>query len=35
MQTFQDLKKILKQVQKDGAQGLAPLKVAWMVFKYM
>ena len=28
MQTFQDLKKILKQVQKDGAQGLSPLKVA-------
>ena len=28
MQTFQELKKILKQAQKDGTVGLAPLKVA-------
>ena len=28
MKTFQELKKIYKQAQKDGAQGLTPLKVA-------
>ena len=28
MQTFQELKKIYKQTQKDGVQGLTPLKVA-------